>query len=300
MKRTLALLGVEYNLAQAFSMLRNPYCNTRTPVPKKRTLHAAHAEHVRIFSCTLSSLSCTPPCTLARLALIALLVRRGFSMAARTQTISFVRHGQAQHNIRAEAKRDAGCPFDEFIQLMREDDAFDADLTDMGRAQARAATAPDVDLIVASPLSRAVETAALIYPGREIVCVEALREWSGQLLNSQRRTASALKESFPFVDVSEIAENDEQWSLEVLEEEASVAARGVAALEWLSRRPEQRIAVVAHGGLLAVTFDPEAHGGHAARVDAPNVCGPRFGNAEVRTVSFTTTEGDGGARFSVE
>ena len=214
----------------------------------------------------------------------------------RTQTISFVRHGQAQHNVRAEAKRDAGCPFEEFIQQMREDDAFDADLTDVGRAQARSARAPDVQLVVASPLSRAVETASLMYPGREIVCVEELREWCGQLVNSKRRTASQLKERFPFVDVSQLNEHDERWDSEVLEEEASVARRGMAALSWLSRRPENNIAVVAHGGLLAVTFDPEGHGGHSC-VEAPNPCTKRFSNCEVRTVTLVTEAG--GARFSV-
>ena len=254
----------------------------------------------------------TPPrheCKLALIALIvALLAQRAAGMAAtlktaappvaatRTQTISFVRHGQAQHNVRAEAMRDAGCPFDEFIDQMRKDDAFDADLTDVGREQARSARAPDVQLVVASPLSRAVETASLMYPGREIVCVEELREWCGQLVNSKRRTASQLKERFPVVDVSHLPENDERWDAEVLEEEASVARRGMAALAWLARRPEDNIAVVAHGGLLAVTFDPEGHGGHSS-VAAPNACTPRFSNCEVRTVTLVTE--DGGARFSV-
>ena len=239
-------------------------------------------------------------CKLARIAfIVALLAHRAASMAAtlktaapptRTQTISFVRHGQAQHNVRAEAKRDAGCPFDEFIDQMRKDDAFDADLTDVGREQARSARAPDVQLVVASPLSRAVETASLMYPGREIVCVEELREWCGQLVNSKRRTASQLKERFPFVDVSHLPEDDERWDAEVLEEEASVARRGMAALAWLARRPEDNIAVVAHGGLLAVTFDPEDHGGHSC-VEAPNPCTKRFSNCEVRTVQLITRDG---------
>ncbi len=70
----------------------------------------------------------------------------------------------------------------------------------------------------------------------------------------------------------------------------------VAALAWLARRPEDNIAVVAHGGLLAVTFDPEGHGGHSC-VAAPKACTKRFSNCEVRTVTLVTE--DGGARFSV-
>merc|ERR1719181_77400 len=91
----------------------------------------------------------------------------------RTQTISFSRHGQAQHNIRAERMRDEGCSFDAFLDQMRQDDAFDADLTDVGRAQA-APTSRAVDLVVASPLSRAVEIARGLWPGQPIVCVENL------------------------------------------------------------------------------------------------------------------------------
>ena len=64
-----------------------------------------------------------------------------------------------------------------------------------------------------------------MYPGREIVCLEELREWCGQLVNSKRRTASQLKERFPFVDVSQLNEDDGRWDSEVLEEEASVARR---------------------------------------------------------------------------
>ena len=123
-----------------------------------------------------------------------------------------------------------------------------------------------------------------------------IRDRCGQLVNSKRRTASQLKERFPFVDVSQLNEHDERWDAEVLEEEASVARRGMAALAWLARRPEDNIAVVAHGGLLAVTFDPEGHGGHSS-VAAPNACTKRFSNCEVRTVTLVTEAG--GARFSV-
>ena len=53
------------------------------------------------------------------------------------------------------------------------------------------------------------------------------------------------------------------------------------------------VAVVAHGGLLAVLFDGPHHGGHTTDfVDDPdNVLGPRFANCEVRTVRVTTHPG---------
>ena len=124
----------------------------------------------------------------------------------RRQWISFARHGQAQHNIRAEKLRDEGCAFDVFIQTMKEDDAFDADLTEKGRREARdassAAQRATLELVVASPLSRAIETATLLYPehtavGCNFVALEPLREWSGQLENGRRRDSDAIKAKFP-------------------------------------------------------------------------------------------------------
>ena len=55
--------------------------------------------------------------------------------------VHLVRHGQALHNPRAEAARHGGCSFDEFLKLMKEDDAFDADLTVLGKHQANEAAA---------------------------------------------------------------------------------------------------------------------------------------------------------------
>ena len=37
---------------------------------------------------------------------------------------------------RSQAARTNGCSFQTFLDLMKEDDQFDADLTDLGRAQA--------------------------------------------------------------------------------------------------------------------------------------------------------------------
>ena len=94
--------------------------------------------------------------------------RRAFAAAPSiTKVVHFLRHGQAEHNPRAEAARDAGASFDEFLQLMKEDDAFDAALTPLGERQAEETGATfrarlaGVELVVASPLSRAVVTAAI-------------------------------------------------------------------------------------------------------------------------------------------
>ena len=55
--------------------------------------------------------------------------------AARSKILVFLRHGQAVHNPRAEAAKSAGCSYERFLGLMREDDAFDAPLTPLGTSQ---------------------------------------------------------------------------------------------------------------------------------------------------------------------
>ena len=130
-------------------------------------------------------------------------------MTCRKQFITFLRHGQAKHNPRAEVARRNGCSFDEFLQLMREDDAFDAPLTKVGIEQAKNLSEsnniitgkrdmlPEVDLVVSSPLSRAIDTAMLVFP-REcktvpFVCIESIRERNGLLLSSSGQAHSARK-----------------------------------------------------------------------------------------------------------
>jgi hypothetical protein len=84
------------------------------------------------------------------------------------------------HNPRAETARIAGCDFGTFLRLMHEDDAFDSPLTDLGIQQARdahvaqrkkssqqeesrnSAALSRVELLVVSPLSRAIDTGLMI------------------------------------------------------------------------------------------------------------------------------------------
>jgi broad specificity phosphatase PhoE len=109
---------------------------------------------------------------------------------------------------------------EEFFELMRQDDVLDADLTELGKEQAKKCHQMHfsrreeqnqhqnqdhchhlVDLIVSSPLSRALETAELVYPTTTSttksfiskVCLEDFREVNGALLNGKRRTKAGRK-----------------------------------------------------------------------------------------------------------
>lgn len=215
--------------------------------------------------------------------------------------VIFLRHGQALHNPRAEAARTAGCSFEEFLRLMKEDDAFDAALTATGRRQAQSAAkqveaaVTSVRLVVVSPLSRAIDTALLTMPeltkNTPMIAHDDLRERSGWLLNAKRRPRSELALRYPSCDFTSNlpTEEDKLWT-EELEPTDRCAERGYRLLHWLAARPEPEIAVVGHGGLFHFTLNehPQVRASDARTA-------ARFGNCELRTC-IMTWQGEGSLR----
>jgi broad specificity phosphatase PhoE len=214
-----------------------------------------------------------------------------------------VRHGQAAHNPRAEAAKDAGCSHDEFLQYMKDDDVLDAPTTDLGKQQAQDLhekhSWDHLDLIVSSPLSRALETCDIIVPpssdGGTItpnrVCVEHFREINGWLLNAKRRDRTVLQNTFPPWDFEGISESDELWTSH-LEEQVDCAHRGYEGLRWLLNRPESNILLVCHGGILRFMMDliPDTvhvADGRIANDDKDRDVNARFGNCELRRYELT-------------
>jgi len=199
--------------------------------------------------------------------------------------VHFVRHGEAMHNPRAEALRTAGCTFDEFLLAMAADDVFDAPLTTLGIAQATethssllgTSVAPEVVLV--SPLSRAIDTAKTIFPCGPFFAVDELCERRGWLLNTKRRRRSELAAAYPLCDFAALSEDDELWT-EQLEEWPSCSARGRAALERVWLRPEREVAVVCHGGILDAIL------GMRDDVHADADLKGRFHNAECRSAEL--------------
>jgi broad specificity phosphatase PhoE len=237
--------------------------------------------------------------------------------------ILFLRHGQALHNPRAEAARDAGCSHQTFLDLMREDDAFDAPLTPKGIQQAITARTENslklngVQLVVSSPLSRALCTADLaIHPkhahddddGNDTVvdddsntnntttvtgatnriCIEEFREINGWLLNAKRRAKQDLISTFhPSWNFHQLTAQDEAWTT-TLESEHTCAERCYQGLLFLLKeRVEERILTVAHGGLLKFVM---VHHRNVVVVDGREEGEKRFGNCELREyeVEWTT------------
>lgn len=225
----------------------------------------------------------------------------------KSKRIVFVRHGQATHNPRAEAAKANGCSHEAFLNLMKEDDQFDAELTTLGIAQAEIGRKENklmlhgVDLVVSSPLSRTLKTADLIlcpekgleqpliydkslgrndisihHPKR--ICLEELREINGWLLNAKRRQRGELTKMFhERWDFDLLSEEDETWGAE-LEEYKDCGERGYLSLLWLLKRNEEKILVVSHGGILRFSMDHELVQVDDSRNDEEK----RFSNCEMR------------------
>ena len=246
--------------------------------------------------------------TLAR---IVMLVFLGIASAAESsrKTIHFVRHGEATHNPKAEAKRAAGCSFQEFIDQMIEDDEMDAPLTALGVEQATATrsivleASIEPELVLVSPHVRAIDTARIIFPQcsggvcrmTPFVAREELRERSGRMLNVRRRRRSELESVAEYADCSfaALGEEDPLWTAEV-ESWESTSARGYLALEYIWSRPEREVAVVCHGGVLEAILNCIPDGEYARTdVHSDAALHARFRNAECRSATLERREGDG-------
>jgi broad specificity phosphatase PhoE len=133
--------------------------------------------------------------------------------------------------------------------------ALDARLTDRGRDQALAAAdrvrSLGVDLVVSSPLTRALQTAQIVAGGTIPIVVEALlTEWQVNHCDVGR-AASVLRSEFQGVSFGPLAETwwydgapDERGV--ALEPEAAFLARVVRLREWVRAARARRILLVGH------------------------------------------------------
>jgi broad specificity phosphatase PhoE len=163
------------------------------------------------------------------------------------RSIDLIRHGQSTFNAHWEATGEDPLH-------------FDARLTALGRAQAadlsRRLKAERYDLIVTSPLTRAIETALCVFGpclGRTPVLVEALHRERVEQSCDVGRPPAVLAAEFATLAFDHLPE--EWWpnggeidSIGVPVEAEDACLQRVRAFRvWLAGRAEERIAVVGHG-----------------------------------------------------
>jgi len=198
---------------------------------------------------------------------------------------------------------------------MTEDDQFDSALTELGVNQAIEAGRQErvrhalrnVEMVVSSPLSRALRTADLVHPlssddateGNSSklprrVCIEDFREINGKLLNAQRRPRSDLEGKFPHWCFEHIPDSDESWTEEKLESREACSDRGYSGLLWIMQQREDNVLLVCHGGLLGYTMNHHSNvvllDGRSVHSEKERCITKRFGNCELREFVITVWE----------
>lgn len=200
------------------------------------------------------------------------------------KTLHLLRHAVAVHNQPEAAAK------------LPPEALFDPGLTAQGFAQAQAlrplVKSLGPQLVVTSPLTRALQTAVAVLDGAgkngagggeasgasrpspeagvgagpgatpPIVAVEAVREAYGQFLPDKRRSRAELMAAFsPPVDMSGLPEGDTLWTprRETLD---SVLSRARTFVWELLRRPERRVLVVSHGVFLQCVLQELLGGGN--------------------------------------
>lgn len=245
----------------------------------------------------------------------------------RTKVIHIVRHGQGFHNVAGEVDHANYMSWDYADASLtglgwQQSEALHQHLDATGiKAQ--------VELVVVSPLLRTLQTAAGVFggatlpedgssDGKELLMVNGLgksphaaiavpkalkfvaneycREQNGVHPCDRRSNISFYKKSFPYVDFSEVATDEDTWWSETTRETAQeLLTRARTFVRWLLDRPESRIAVVSHSSFIF-------HMCHLFGADCSDVVRKEiqqgFRNCEMRSVVICDRLASGPAKLA--
>ena len=159
------------------------------------------------------------------------------------KVIHIIRHGEATHNVARKTGGD---------EVYSHPAHFDAPLTEHGRTQARGMReVPIADLVVSSTLTRAIQTAELLYPrgGPDevpIVCTDLARERhkEGHVCN-HRHPLPTLRARHPYYLFTGPTEHDATVDAPS-EDDDDAHRRATALAAELLARPEENIVVITH------------------------------------------------------
>jgi broad specificity phosphatase PhoE len=183
-----------------------------------------------------------------------------------TKVVHFQRHGQGFHNILGDILRDAGVKpdvdsTDPAVNPWLRSEIIDAPLTETGKEQCQGqrerASALNPELVVVSPLLRAIQTAAITFADFKDnssipwIAHEGCREELGMLFCNKRRPLSAIQKDYPHLQYWDMEEEDTLFDPSKRESNESKSDRIYDFLvNFVANRPESEIAVVCHSAWL--------------------------------------------------
>jgi len=188
---------------------------------------------------------------------------------ANTKIVHFQRHGQGYHNLIYNILSDANVPLsDVYLNDVKANpflrsEIVDSPLTELGRQQCRSqkdlASSLSPEMIIVSPLCRAISTALITFGtfrGRvPFIAHDGCREELGLLKCNQRKILSETLIDYPDVDFSLVVaggqEEDNLWIPGRRECPREQSKRIYSFLvDFVRNRPEREIAVVGHSAWL--------------------------------------------------
>mmetsp|Transcript_2450 Transcript_2450/g.4001 ORF Transcript_2450/g.4001 Transcript_2450/m.4001 type:complete len:331 (+) Transcript_2450:93-1085(+) len=190
--------------------------------------------------------------------------------AVATKIVHFQRHGQGYHNLLGDVLRAAGLKpsvdsRDPTINPWLRPEIVDAPLTETGKDECRNQRAVSSllrpELVVVSPLHRAIQTAQISfghvygehsYKRVPWIAHEGCREELGVLVCNKRRPLSLIQADFPDIEFhGNMPEEDTLWHPTERESGVSKSNRIYDFLvNFVAQRPESEIAVVSHSATL--------------------------------------------------
>lgn len=155
--------------------------------------------------------------------------------------VYFIRHGEATHNV----------DFNKVGEIAYYQECNrDSKLTSNGIKQAKNVIVPEVDIVITSPLSRALATTYNIFGKYNIpiMASDIIRETNNSHVCNNRMKKSELESKYLSIDFSRLTENDDWW------ETGETFCRKNALDNLLNELEYERIAIVSHGTFLQEYF----------------------------------------------
>ncbi|KAK3423420.1 hypothetical protein EUGRSUZ_F00456 [Eucalyptus grandis] len=203
----------------------------------------------------------------------------------RRKTLHLVRHAQGIHNVAREKNNDP----------LKSYDFFDAQVTPLGWQQVSnlhrhvqaCGLSKKIDLVITSPLLRAMQTAVGVFSGEG--CTDGIGAPPLMVANAGNSDHPAISSLNcpPFIAVElcreRLIENvdDVLWTPDVREKDEEIADRGMKFLSWLWTREEKEIAIVTHSAFLLHSLKAFGNDCHLLITNEP--C-KQFANCELRSV----------------
>lgn len=178
--------------------------------------------------------------------------------------IHFQRHGQGWHNLIGDTWREFKIPLsldspNPGMNPFVRPEMVDSPLTELGRLQSMdrrpEASLLQPELVVVSPLQRAIQTARISFQDHldiPWIAHEGCREELGLLLCNKRRKLSEIKHENPHIDYSLMQDEDDSLFYDGRRETALEKADRVYDFlaDFIRNRPEREIVVVGHSAWL--------------------------------------------------